>query len=51
MNSKGVNEEEAVENVTNWMLGTALTKKKTSSMREAKYKRSVKRGVVSALKL
>ena len=42
MDSKGVNEE-AAEDVTNGALGTALTKKKTSSTREAKYKRSVKR--------
>ena len=41
MVSKCVNEE-AAKDVTNGMLGTALTKKKTSSMREAKYKRSAK---------
>ena len=40
MDSKGVNEE-AVKDVTYGTLGTALTKKKTSSMREVEYKRSV----------
>ena len=41
MDSKGVKEEVA-KDVTNWMLGTVLTKKKTSSGREVKYKRSAK---------
>ena len=41
MDSKGVNEE-AAKDVTDGMLGTVLTKKKTSSGRKVKYKRSVK---------